>query len=179
MSDRKLPPLLPFVLTIFIILADQITKAIIVRTIPVHEFGPSIIGDFIRFFHTRNHGVAFSIGANFPAVVRRLIFILIPLCVMVVVIVYYIRDADLTKGMRWALAGILGGGIGNLIDRIFRADGVVDFIYMRVYGFLGMEVWPIYNVADSSTVISGSLLILLFLLQERRRRREERYEQKG
>jgi len=60
----------------------------------------------------------------------------------------------------------LGGGIGNLIDRIFRSFRVVDFISVKVYGFLGFERWPTFNVADASLVVSGILLAALLLFDK-------------
>ena len=58
------------------------------------------------------------------------------------------------------LAVVLGGGVGNFIDRLFRPQGVVDFIVVRVYGFLGFEDWPVFNVADSAIVCG---MIALFV----------------
>ncbi|MDD2335845.1 MAG: signal peptidase II [Geobacteraceae bacterium] len=58
----------------------------------------------------------------------------------------------------------MGGGIGNLIDRIFRSFRVVDFISVKVYGFLGFERWPTWNISDASLVISGILLAITILL---------------
>lgn len=63
-----------------------------------------------------------------------------------------------------ALSG--GGGTGNLIDRIFRGGfRVVDFISVKVYGFLGFERWPTWNIADASLVISGILLAVSLLFE--------------
>jgi signal peptidase II len=56
------------------------------------------------------------------------------------------------------VAGIIGGGVGNLIDRVFRPEGVVDFIDVRFFGLFGLDRWPTFNVADSSVVVCGALL---------------------
>jgi signal peptidase II len=61
----------------------------------------------------------------------------------------------------------LGGGIGNLIDRIFRNFRVVDFISVKVYGFLGFERWPTWNIADASLVVSGILLAASIILESK------------
>ncbi|MBR6583864.1 MAG: signal peptidase II, partial [Treponema sp.] len=87
----------------------------------------------------------------------------IPIIVMVMVIVVYLRNNDFTKLQRWCIAGIVGGGIGNLIDRIFRAEGVVDFIDVKFYGLFGLERWPTFNVADSAVVVCGILLVISFI----------------
>ena len=173
MTIRKVP-VQPFVLTLGVIVADQMAKLAIVRTIPMYSLGGSVMNDFIRILHVRNLGMAFSIGNSFPEGIRRLLFVVLPVIVMIVVIVYYVLHDELTIGMRWALAGILGGGIGNLIDRIFRPFGVIDFISVKVYGFLGFDRWPVFNVADSSVVVSGIVLIVLFVLYEGRLKKAAR-----
>lgn len=170
MTSRRIP-LLPFVLTIVIIGVDQLLKFLIVAKIQLHD-GISVFNDFLRIVHARNLGIAFSLGDGLPASARRIAFIIVPAIVMVGVVVYYMRSSELTRGMRWALAGILGGGIGNLIDRIFKPLGVVDYLHVKVYGFLGMERWPVFNLADSSVVVSGIALIVLFGLYEHRLRKE-------
>ncbi len=168
-SSTQKPPLYPFALTIGIIILDQITKLIIIRNIPLHQY-KSVFDDFLWIVHARNLGIAFSIGDGFPEVARRILFILLPLVVMVFVVIYYIRGSDLTMGIRWTMAGILGGGLGNLVDRIGRPLGVVDYLSFKFYGIFGLTRFPAFNVADSSIVVSGILLVLLFILQERRNR---------
>jgi signal peptidase II len=79
--------------------------------------------------------------------------------VLVFLVVYYFRSDEFTSFQRWAVAGILGGGIGNLIDRVCRPAGVVDFISVNFYGFLGFSRWPTFNIADSSVVVFGLLLL--------------------
>ena len=69
---------------------------------------------------------------------------------------------------RWAICGIVGGGIGNLIDRFFRAEGVVDFIDVKFYGLFGFERWPTFNIADASVVVCGVLLVLSFVIDSRK-----------
>lgn len=163
----KKAPITPLVLTATIVCADQLTKFLVIQIISLGSIVP-ILGDFVAITHVRNLGMAFSLGDSLSPPLRRLFFIAAPLVVMAGVGIYYFGNSELTKGMRWALAGILGGGIGNLIDRIARPSGVVDFMMVRVYGFLGMTYWPVFNVADSSVVVSGILLVLLFAIAERK-----------
>jgi len=163
----------PFLLTALIVILDQITKALVIRNVALNSIGARFLGDFFWVIHTRNLGIAFSIGNKLTPSVRRVLFIIIPLAVMVFVFFYYFSAADLTRGMRWAMAGILGGGIGNIIDRIVRPRGVVDFLSFKFYGIFGLSRWPAFNVADMSVVVSGILLVVLFMLQERRIREQE------
>jgi len=160
---------LPLLLTLIVIVVDQITKALVVRFIPAYRIGAVFFGGILRIIDVRNHGIAFSVGGSLPAGVRGIIFAAFPIVVLLVLLVYYVRSSDLTILQRWAIAGILGGGCGNLIDRLFRPDGVVDFIDVRFFGIFGLERWPTFNVADSSVVVCGILLILTLFLQERRK----------
>ena len=169
-KHRSRPSILPFFLTTAIIIVDQITKFLVIESFPDPGIGRRFLGDFFWIVHARNLGIAFSIGNDLPDIARRLLFILLPLFVMVFVLIYFFRGSDLTTGMRWTMAGILGGGIGNLIDRIARPKGVVDYLSFKFYGIFGLERWPAFNVADSSVIVSGMLLVLLFILQERRNR---------
>ena len=71
--------------------------------------------------------------------------------------------------------GIVGGGLGNLVDRFFRKEGVVDFIDVKFYGLFGLERWPTFNVADSAVVVCGILLIISFIaltIQDERKKKE-------
>ena len=161
----------PITLAALVIILDQITKILIVKNIPVYTIGTQFFGDFIRIVHVSNTGVAFSVGASWSDTARRLLFSLLPLIVIVIVFVVYFRSNTWTKLQRWAIMGIVGGGLGNLVDRIFRAEGVVDFIDVKWFGmakspipFLRMERWPTFNVADSAVVVCGILLIISFII---------------
>jgi signal peptidase II len=161
--------LVPLILTVAILVLDQVTKAIIVATIPMQTIGSQFFGDFLRIIHVRNPGIAFSLGAGSPDAVRFVVFTLVPIGVMLALLAYFLRSHDLTMMQRWGLAGILGGGCGNLIDRIFRPDGVVDFIDVKFYGLFGMERWPTFNIADSSVVVCGILLVVSMLFLGRKK----------
>lgn len=156
--------LLPFTLTIVVIVLDQITKMLVVNYIPPYTIGANFFGDFLRIIHVSNTGVAFSVGATWSETLRRLLFSLIPLIVIGIVIAVYFRNNEWTKLQRWAIMGIVGGGLGNLIDRLFRAEGVVDFIDVKFYGLFGLQRWPTFNVADSAVVVCGILLIISFII---------------
>lgn len=160
--DKK--KLLPFILTFVVIIADQVTKAMIVKNIPNFTIGYQFFGDLLRIVHVSNTGVAFSIGDSMPFVVRRILFGIAPLFVIAIVIGAYFRNKDFTSLQCWAICGIIGGGIGNIIDRFFRVEGVVDFIDVKFFGIFGLKRWPTFNVADSAVVVCGVLLIVSFLI---------------
>ena len=164
--------LLPFILTAVVIILDQITKALVVKHIPLMTIGYQFFGDFLRIIHVANTGVAFSMGDSLPLILRRFVFGLVPTIVMALVVVVYLRNSDFTLLQNWAICGIVGGGIGNVIDRFFRAEGVVDFIDVKFYGLFGLQRWPTFNVADSAVVVCGIILIITFNIQVKNESKE-------
>lgn len=157
----------PFILTATIIALDQISKAWIVATIAENTVGYRFFGDFLAIFHVRNTAIAFSMGVGLPIWVKLLFFVLLPLLLVVVVTILMVsRHTEMNSRYRWTLAMFLGGGVGNLIDRIFRSFRVVDFISVKVYGLFGFERWPTFNVADASLVVSGILLAIILLFDK-------------
>lgn len=156
----------PLILAAVIVLVDQITKAIIVAQIPLFYesgFRIEVFGDFLRIIHARNLGIAFSIGHDLPEILRRLLFVGLPLVVLGILVAFFYRSPELSGRQRWYVAAIIGGGVGNIIDRVVRPLGVVDFVDVRFYGLFGMERWPTFNVADSSVVVGGILLVISML----------------
>lgn len=164
MNKETKAKLWPISLAAIVIILDQITKILVMKNIPLYTIGASFGGDFLRIVHVANTGVAFSVGATWSDTARRFLFSLIPLIVIGIVVVIYFRNNYWTKLQRWAIMGIVGGGLGNLIDRFFRAEGVVDFIDVKFYGLFGLERWPTFNVADSAVVVCGILLVISFIV---------------
>ncbi|MDC7218549.1 MAG: signal peptidase II [Spirochaetales bacterium] len=168
MLDKK--RLQPFILTIVVVLLDQITKLIIIKTIPAYDWDSfiNVIGDdFFRIIHVKNLGVAFSMGSGLPDIFRFVLMKILPLLVLAWVgwMVYHREKEGLTVFQSWLLAGVIGGGLGNLIDRFFRPDGVVDFLDVKFYGLFGLERWPTFNVADAAVVVTVILLLISLLCQ--------------
>jgi signal peptidase II len=139
---------------------DQAAKAAIVRRIPFNTIGARLWNDFLWIVHTRNLGIAFSIGDGLSRAIRVLLFIGLPLVFLIFAIAYCLRTETLTKFQRASIYLIISGGLGNLIDRIFRPEGVVDFLSFAFYGIFGLERFPTFNVADSSISVGAVLLIL-------------------
>jgi len=164
MKKNVMLRLWPFSLTLVIIAIDQLSKWIITQTVRPWSVGFEFFGDFFRIVRVYNPGIAFSIGGSLSGDIRSVIFGLIPLAVIVIVIVVYFKSEDLNLFQRWCIAGIIGGGLGNLLDRFFRPDGVLDFLDFKFYGLFGLERWPTFNVADSSVVVCGILLMVSLLV---------------
>lgn len=164
MSYRSL--VLPFMLTAVIIILDQATKAFVVANWPYQgTLIKDVFGnDFLLLYHVRNKAIAFSLGDNIPENFRFALFVIVPLVVLGFLVWYYFNSRDFTRLQRWALAGIIGGGLGNIIDRIFRKDGVVDIVSVKFYGLFGLARWPTFNVADASVVVCCLILIVTMII---------------
>ncbi len=158
----KAKKIIPLILMILVIALDQLTKILIVKNIPLYNIGASFFGDFLRIVHVNNPGIAFSIGQGWSLAARGILFRIVPLIVIMIVLGVYMRNDDFTQLQRWSIAGIAGGGFGNLIDRFFRSEGVIDFIDVKFYGILGFERWPTFNVADAAVVVCGIMLVISF-----------------
>ena len=149
--------ILPFTLAAGVIIVDQLTKALVARFIPPFTIGAEFFGGLLRIVHVANTGVAFSLGDSMPQLVRRMLF------AVALVVGVYLRNNDFSKLQRWAICGIVGGGLGNLIDRFFRPSGVIDFIDVKFFGIFGLQRWPTFNAADSAVVVCGIMLLISFL----------------
>lgn len=133
---------------------DQGTKRLAVHTLkdrsPVH-----LLSGCVQFLYAENTGAWGSLGATWPAALKFAVFILMPLAVLGGLVLHTLRDRTL-RPVQWvAYSLVVGGGLGNIIDRI--ADGyVVDFMYVHI-GRVGTNI---FNVADVA-VMAGLILLVL------------------
>ena len=141
-----------------VIVLDVISKVIVVATIQPNQ-PVRVLGGLVYLSLIRNPGAAFSMATGMT-------WLLALIAIGVVVVI--IRMAPRLRSTPWAisLGLVLGGAIGNLIDRIFRAPGflqghVVDFV--SVFG-PNAEYFPVFNVADSAITIGGISLVITALL---------------
>jgi len=137
-----------------VIVLDIWTKALVLARIDLHETIP-IIPNFFQLVHVRNTGAAFGIGANASSRLVPLLLNIGAIAVFFVVVVYALRSAVTDRVLQTGLHLILGGAIGNLLDR-FRFGYVVDFLDV----YVGTKHWPAFNVADSAICIGIALLFL-------------------
>jgi signal peptidase II len=161
---RRLPYLL---LSLCIIALDAWTKWLVVTHIDVHDSIP-LIPNLFQLVHVRNTGAAFGIGANAESDIVPILLNIGAIGVFFVVVAYAFRTAVTDRVLQVGLHLILGGAIGNLIDR-FRLGYVVDFldVYMNWGG--QTHHWPAFNVADSAICIGIGLLFF-----DMRKKPEER-----
>ena len=138
------------VLAVVIVVIDQITKYYIVQHFALHE--TLYVTPFFNVVHVRNTGAAFSMLADAGGW-QRIFFIGVAV-VASVWVVWLLRRHPQQKLFCLALALILGGAIGNLIDRLWLGS-VVDFVQVHYAGWY----FPAFNVADSAITIGAGLLI--------------------
>ncbi|HDW3052866.1 TPA: lipoprotein signal peptidase LspA [Bacillus cereus] len=143
-----------YVIALFVIAIDQISKWLIVKNM---ELGTSIpiIDNVLYITSHRNRGAAWGILEN------KMWFFYIITVVFVVFIVFYMKKyAKTDKLLGISLGLILGGAIGNFIDRVFRQE-VVDFIHVYIFSYS----YPVFNIADSALCIGVVLIIIQTLLE--------------
>lgn len=151
-----------YLIALVMFLIDQGTKYLIATKLEIRE-QISVIGDFFLITSHRNNGAAFGILKD-----QRLFFIVVTI-VVVVAIIWYMQKLMRTRNrlLLTALALVLGGALGNFIDRALYGE-VVDFLQFN----FGTYEFPIFNIADSSIVI-GVILIILDTLLDARRQKEQ------
>ncbi|WP_194829135.1 signal peptidase II [Nocardia sp. XZ_19_231] len=129
---------------------DLLTKCLAVAFIDPGESVP-IIGDFARFTLVRNPGAAFSMATGMTWLLTL---------IAAAVVIGVIRIGRTLRSLWWAigLGMVLGGALGNLVDRIFRYPGPLQG---HVVDFVAVGWWPVFNVADSAIVCGAILLVAL------------------
>jgi signal peptidase II len=142
---------------VVILVFDQLSKLIVDRSMPLHHTIP-IIGGLFNLTYVRNTGAAFGIFAGSHEAFRLPFLIVVSVLAIGFIFVMLKRLRASETGLITALALILGGAIGNLIDRLIHGE-VIDFldVYWSEYH------WPAFNVADSCITV-GVAITLYFLL---------------
>lgn len=138
-----------FIVAILIVVADQLIKLLVVNTIQ-GSANVSILNGLVEFTYLENRGMAFGMLQN-----ARWLFIIFTSIVMLAIIVYMIKTKPKSKLLLTSLALVLGGGIGNLIDRIFLGY-VIDYIQLSFFS-------PVCNFADYCITI-GTAVLMVYIL---------------
>jgi signal peptidase II len=136
---------------------DYVTKQLVLQHMYLYQ-QIELVGEYLRLTFIRNPGAAFGIQVG-PY--SRIIFLLLTVVALVVLLAMYWSTPAQDRFRVTALALICGGALGNLVDRVQSAQGVVDFLDLGV----GDMRWPIFNVADIG-VTAGAVLLALSLWRE-------------
>lgn len=143
-----------FILSVIIIILDQLSKFAAIKFLKNSD-PYIIIPNFFQFIYVKNYGAAFGILQN-----KKVFFVIITLAVIIGISFFLVKNYyNINIFMRIGLAMLLGGAIGNLIDRI-RWSYVVDFISFRL---INRYDFPVFNIADIFVVI-GTIIILILIL---------------
>jgi signal peptidase II len=153
-----------------IILAAALASDILTKLFIVQRYNyfdrVDFFGGFVRITLVYNEGGVFGILQGY-----KNMFLIISLLVLALMVGYYIYEKNKTMLFSAAMALIVSGAIGNIIDRLIsHRPGVVDFISI---GVDGVYRWPTFNVADSCIVVGAALLIIVFYREEKRRKETE------
>ena len=149
---------LPLTLTLLIVFLDRLTKVIVSHTMNLRESIP-FLGDTVRWTYIHNDGM--MLGLNLMGIKTLGVLSLIA---AIIVAWVFIRIEDEPRGIRWILAAILGGAVGNTYDRLVQGY-VIDFIDVDLPNFI-MERFAIFNVADSAVSVGVTILILMLFFQK-------------
>ena len=148
-----------FATALIALTADLVSKVLVVARIEPTDPGIRLLGGGLYLVQARNSGAAFSVGTGATVVLTG---------ISIIVIAIVLRAARRLTAPSWAVALglVLGGAMGNLVDRLFRAPSpgkghVVDWI--SVFSSDG-HVWPIFNLADSA-IVSGAVLAVVLSLR--------------
>jgi signal peptidase II len=149
-----------YVLAAVIILVDQWTKELVVRHMELYDSIP-LVKDFLYLTSHRNKGAAWGMLQG-----QMWFFYIVTVIVVIGIIYFLIKHTKDEPFLGWPLSLILGGAIGNFIDRVFRGE-VVDFIDVYIFTYN----YPIFNIADSALVV-GAITIIIATLFDNKKKEE-------
>ncbi len=142
-----------------IVLLDQVTKYMAMSLL-AGKGEISLLADCLRFVLAENRGGFLSLGASLPEHARNIVFLVISSVFLVIFTVFTLYDKSITLPMLVASAMIIGGGVGNIIDRALRDGAVIDFVNVGI----GRLRTGIFNVADMA-VLFGCIILFYILIR--------------
>lgn len=137
----------------FVVLLDQFSKFLALRYLS-EQHSVSVIPHVLDFTLLKNAGVAFGLLSNYAS----LLFTMITISLVFLFLFVNRSHHETSLSIRWGLSLILGGAIGNWIDRL-RFNAVIDFI--------DFHIWPIFNLADTAITIGVFIYILTIFRSEK------------
>ncbi len=143
-----------------VVIIDQVTKAMVIRTLQLYDIIVVIPG-FFNITHLLNPGGSFGFLADQSKDIRSFLFIFVASLAVLIILYLYRQVPDSHPWLATGLALVFGGAIGNLIDRV-RIEKVVDFLDFHV----GDLHWPTFNIADSAITIGVAIFIYHVLLRK-------------
>ena len=152
--------LLLIIIAVIVFTADQVTKQLVIESIPLHT-GIEVIPGFFDLAHVRNPGVAFGMMSGNAWSFQRTFFILLSLAAMAAILWVIYSSAAIELSLLAGYCLFFGGASGNLIDRV-RFGEVIDFLdvhWANVH-------WPAFNVAVSALCVGVGLFLIHFIFKK-------------
>lgn len=146
------------VISLLIVILDQYTKYLVVETIPAYTAGVAVTS-FFSLVHVYNEGAAFSFLADMGGW-QRYLFMIIASVISLILIVALRRTSRRKPYTCLGISLILGGAVGNLLDRVFLGH-VVDFLMFYIKGDGWFWSYPSFNVADIAVCVGAALLVII------------------
>ena len=137
------------------IFLDQISKILIRNNVEQYS-DIKLIGEYFILTNVENSGAFLGMGSGFSPIMKSVFLIILPIIVLISIIVYVYRDKEIDKISLIGFSIIIGGGIGNIFDRIIYGS-VTDFLFIDLGGIFKTGI---FNIADLA-VTTGMFLILL------------------
>jgi signal peptidase II len=157
LNSKRLLPVF-YIAAAAILLPDLVTKGIVYRSMELNGASIPVLGEWVRLTYIHNTGAAFSLFQG-----SRWFFVGVSLLSILVILALALSGRYPTKRVQAAFGLILGGALGNLIDRLWLGK-VIDFLDMGV----GRTRWPVFNVADIGVTVGVLLLLLALALDSRK-----------
>lgn len=151
--------LAPGLIALILLGLDRWTKLMVIQLLP-QGATLEVIPGFFNIVHVRNTGGAFGVASGTRS---SFLFLLASIIAILVVISLIRKLPKEARMMRWSLGAVLGGGVGNLIDRVFYGR-VIDFVDFYIHSLH----WPAFNIADSSILVGLTFTLWGYLKQKKR-----------
>lgn len=146
-----------WVASLVVFFIDQLTKLLALKFLSNHN-DIILFPFFLKLHYATNKGAAFSLMTEHPKLLSIISFMAI-----FILLYWFFKTSNQEKWTRLSIGLIFGGAFGNLIDRIFREDGVIDFILLH---WQDKYHWPVFNIADTSICIGIFILIIISFFPE-------------
>jgi len=143
------------ILIVVSILLDQLSKILIRNNVEQYS-DIKLIGEYFILTNVENSGAFLGMGSDFSPIMKSIFLVILPIVILTCIIIYVYRDKEIDKISLIGFSIIIGGGIGNIFDRIIYGS-VTDFLFIDLGGIFKTGI---FNIADL-TVTTGMILILL------------------
>ncbi|ASQ91713.1 signal peptidase II [Prosthecochloris sp. GSB1] len=149
-----------FTVTALVVLLDQFTKHLAVGYLRDNPGSISLAGDWLKLTYTENPGIAFGVSVG-----SQSLLVAMTVLILLALFLYVFFSKNRLPAFLATFGLILGGGVGNLIDRA-TVGRVVDFIHLDIYqGYLfgtWTSLWPVFNLADSAITVGACILVFRY-----------------